>query len=198
MGMEKKIGPGVEALPPPGAARKEVLAQRKDALEEAAETEGANMGTIDPEKLQPDRDVLHELYKTPGFSHFDVSERQPGYEYYWASMKKGGLQIKAMKYHGWELVSGSMPEATEHQHVSGARVIADDVALMRIPRARWEQLQRVKELDRLQKQGLYIPDNAVQLEGCKRAVKIRELGKDPVLNQLLSQESYSVTVKQKV
>ena len=189
----KKVIPiGPEALPPPGAARKEELAKRKDALEEEAEKRGEDMGVIDPSKLEKDEAVLHELHKSGGPDTFEVTQARSGYHYRWVSFRKSGLYVKAAKYHGWELVSGNMPEAIEHLHVSGARVIADDVVLMRIPNKQWVELQEKKRVDNLRKQGLFVS------EGLGQYGRVMELGKDPVLNQLLSREPVSVTIRQRV
>lgn len=144
MAKEKTVEP---QLPPPGDERREVLAQRKDELEERAEKLAAEqeLSRISPKALEPDNDIQARLHL------LQVSNAQPGKVYCWVkcvaqTYTPTGVQRKLAD--GWEVVCGNMPEAIECRQADGTRRIGD-VLLMRIDQARHERLQEKERYKRL-------------------------------------------------
>ena len=117
-----------------GHARREDLAKKAEKLITAAnklleqiEIEGA-----DPEALEVENEVRQAINE---MNEVYVSNAQPEYSYAWIYRDPrnefGGRYVRKMQALGFEVVSGSMPEAREHNHVDNTRVVADCL-LMRI------------------------------------------------------------------
>ena len=132
-------------LPPAGHARDEVLKKRQDQLEEKAETQAAQLqtGTIDPDVLKAERELLNSMDSTM------VTNADPAYHYTWVNFQSyHGWAVKAkLAFRGWEVVNGSMPEASECKQVDGTRKLGD-VLLMRISIDRFNILQALEAEDR--------------------------------------------------
>lgn len=146
---KKVLKVGDDTLPPPGDERREVLAERKDNLEEKAETlaNEQELHAIDPKVMEVDREIAH-FYDPATRSVLNVSNAQPGWVYSWPNcVNQSGIQVTMKKYDGWIVVSGNDPEAREHKREDGLRRIAD-ILLMKIPVERYEKLQRRDELKR--------------------------------------------------
>ena len=138
-------------LPPPGDERREVLRERQDTLEEAAQqiADDRGIGAIDPNAFKIDRE-LAQKFDVGRMSMLTVTNPQPGWEYAWANfVNQAGLQVIAKKALGWIVVSGADPECIEHKGTDGTRRVGD-VLLLKIPEAKKRQLdQRDAELRRL-------------------------------------------------
>jgi hypothetical protein len=122
----------------------EELSRKAEKLIGAANKllEQIEVETADPSKLQIDREVRQALDQ---FNEVYVSNQQPEYAYAWIYRDPyntmGGRYVRQMQALGWEVVQGENPEAKEHRHVDGTRVVSDCL-LMRV------RLDRKMLLDR--------------------------------------------------
>lgn len=134
--------PGTDVLPPPGHARREVLAQRQDKLEESAEQKAAadHAERIDPSQIEVDEEIMRLLAMGSGTDGLAIDKPQPGRHYCWASMRHNGLSIQAKVALGYRAVSGTDPECEMYRQADGTRVIADAI-LMWIPEARYRAIK---------------------------------------------------------
>jgi hypothetical protein len=126
----------------------EILAERKDKLEQAAEelSNEKEHYKIDPNKIKEDREILHDLQ----MGHGEVTKAQPGYCYLWVYYGQQGQQVWAAKALG----TGNDPEARELKEADGTRRLGD-VLLMRITKERYEELKRAEEIRRrMQQEGV--------------------------------------------
>ncbi|MFA5234443.1 MAG: hypothetical protein WC390_08605 [Sulfurimonas sp.] len=128
-------------LPPPGAARNEELAKRTDALQEAIETKMPEMVSLDPSKLEPDRELQYAMQE---FSMHEVSDKLPGWKYTWVYSGQHGTEITMKKTYGWIVVQGNDVEAKELEHVDTTRRLGDCI-LMRIPEAKYKKLMEYED-----------------------------------------------------
>lgn len=132
-------------LPPAGHKRDEELLKRQDQLDEKAETQAAklDMGAIDPDVLKAERELLNSMDSTM------VTDADPNYHYTWVNFQSyHGWAVKSkLAFRGWEVVNGSMPEASECRQVDGTRKLGD-VLLMRIKIDRYNILKALEEEDR--------------------------------------------------
>jgi len=133
-------GPGADALPPPGDARRDDLKARMDNLQQQAEALGADMG------VGPTIEVENEIAQH--YDHLNPPNQDPAFRYCWVYCdpygKVGNQPFMRKKAEGWEAVRASDPDAVglEHaRHVSG-NVIVGDTILMRLPLDRWLTLER--------------------------------------------------------
>jgi len=130
-------------LPDPGHERREALKRRLEKLNaEAAELSAElEVEVVDSSKLEPDREILQHY----NAGDLPVSNRQDGFEYCWVFAdprnNMAGRQVFKKRIQGWEVVSGAMPEASDHKHVDGTRRVGD-VLLMRIRYDRYVKLRR--------------------------------------------------------
>ena len=149
----KQMGPGVEALPPAGHLRDEEIKKRADTLEAQIETLSKDVGAIDPTKLDPKK-VEREVRQVSVMGDVPVPNAQSGYKYRWEyrdpSGKTGGRYMYDRLRQGWERVVGDMPEAREYKAVTGERWVADCL-LMRIPEARYRELEHEDRVKRLRR-----------------------------------------------
>jgi len=134
-------------LPPPGAARQEELARRKDALEEAKETHTPEAYAFDPAKLDLDREIAAHLNR----NELDVTNAQPSRRYCWVFTGQQGKEIMAKKKDGWEPVCGPDPEALELKAVDGTRRLGD-VMLMWVDPRKFAILEAVDQYRRNRQQ----------------------------------------------
>lgn len=185
--VEPKGAAAVAALPDAGAARREELRRRADALAaEAArlETELEAQG-IDPERLKPEaveREVRHAVNDQ---GEVRVSDAQPGYAYSWIFRdpfnRFGGRTVYAMQALGWEVVKHDMPEAKEHKAVTGERWVADCL-LMRCTLDRFIALQLIDRKRRLaQQEGI---SGALIEKAASRGIRVRDVRTDDKLRAL--------------
>lgn len=128
-------------LPDAGDERREVLRERADNLEEAAEALGDDYGAIDPSKLEIENEIAQHFNE---FNELAVSDPQTGYHYSWTYRGRNGFFIKWKQARDWEVVHGAMPECMEHKAVDGTRQIGD-VLLMRIRVEKHRKWQRYDE-----------------------------------------------------
>lgn len=136
----RPIGPGVETLPPPGDARREVLKARAEPLAEAAEAANADVGTIDPRAFEVEPELAQY------FNELEVSDAQPEFEYCWVQSAFHGRYIKYKLTEGWEVVQGDMPEALELRGMAADTTRRlGDVILMRMTKDRYLALRRRRE-----------------------------------------------------
>jgi hypothetical protein len=127
-------------LPAPGYKRDDVLARRKDELEQRAE-EGPEVYGIDPAKIEPDREIL---YRSIDQQMIHVSNRDPNYKYAWVYYGQNGQMIWAKRALGWMPVTGPDPECEEYKEADGTRRIGDTM-LMKIPKERYLELEEMNE-----------------------------------------------------
>ena len=139
-------------LPPPGDARREELKQRADALEERAEKQFGESGSIDPEKLEIDQDIASIL--APNLNILAVTDQQPGWRYKWVYTGQNGVFLSAAKLQGWIVVQGDSPEAEDLKWVDSTRKLADTI-LMKIPEAKYQLIiAKDRQARRLQQEGV--------------------------------------------
>lgn len=127
-------------LPPSGAARDDVLAERTDALEEAAEKRAAalDVGVADPKVFAPDRE-LQNLIRTHNM--LEISKPVTGFEYGWVYTGQHQYFVTQKKSLGWQVVQGDDPECRHAMIKEDTTRRIGDVILMRIPRALFQQLE---------------------------------------------------------
>lgn len=125
-------------LPPPGHARDEELAKRKDKLEEKIEDpETPEVYPMDPKALEEDREIL---YRSIDQQMIEVTNKVDGFVYAWVYYGQNSQQVWAKRALGWRVVTGPDPECIEHKEADGTRRIGDTL-LMRVPYERWVQLE---------------------------------------------------------
>jgi len=129
-------------LPPPGYKRDELMAERKDALDEQIDKtlEDREVHAFDPSKLEKDREILSQLQD----NQLAISNRQPGFEYKWVYFGQSGQMVWQAKADGWEVVSGQMTEAIEHRAADNTRRIGDTL-LMRTPEEHYKEIRAREE-----------------------------------------------------
>jgi hypothetical protein len=156
-------------LPPPGFARDEELARRKDALEERIEDPSTpEIYPVDPGILEEDREILHKSFDQ---QMLEISNKQPGYMYCWTYYGLNGHMVYAKKSLGWRVVTASDPECSEHKEADGTRRIGD-VLLMRIPIERFNQIEE-EQAKRRQAQELGVHSRLSELADKARSHGIK-------------------------
>lgn len=139
---EAAVTPPDASLPPPGAARDDLLKLRHDRLQEAMETSPVEREALDPSRYKPIREVQHMLQESVR-EHKDhpITGALPDYEYCLVRCKEPGSQVRIKETQQvydtkagamvpvWEVVQGDMPEMWERRDVSGYRVIADTLLM---------------------------------------------------------------------
>ena len=134
-------------LPPAGDARREVLAERQDALDEQLEGVGDDVGRIDPKALEVENELAQR------FNELEVSNRDSGYMYGWVYSGQQGRMIRLKITEGWEVVQGDMREAEEMKGIgTDTTRRLGDVILMRIRKDRYVLLQRREAEKRVRQQ----------------------------------------------
>lgn len=134
---------------PAGVARNEAKAIVADELAERAETELAGVNTIDPSKLELDREVAYIYERTDGY---EVKNPVAGYVYCWVREDKPGSQVQWKRAQRvrmpdgdhaalWEVVQSDMPENPDEKDVRGYRKIVDCI-LMRAKAERFRAYQQ--------------------------------------------------------
>jgi len=130
-------------LPPAGYERDEVLAERKDNLEQAAEEVASTLETesINPAKLKVENEIAQHF--DPATTMLQVSNADPCFMYCWTFSGMHGLMITAKQIEGWEVVQGESEEALEHQGIGAdtTRRVGDTL-LMRIPKDKFLVIDR--------------------------------------------------------
>ena len=135
-----------------GFAKREAIKARADKLMAEAETLLADAGIerADPNKIKLEREVAQAIDVHTG--EVFISNVQPGFHYSWVfrdpTGEFAGRYVLKMRALGWEVVSGDMPEAREHLHVDGTRVVADCILM----RCTEELYRKFKEMDRIRRQ----------------------------------------------
>jgi len=160
-----KVGPGVEALPAAGHARRETLRKRAAKLQKVAETmldqTELPIYAADPKKLKEEPEILRHMNQASFM--FDVSNKKPGFVYFWCRDAHYDISVKKAEsrmwlgpnFPGWEIVANcgcaigskhpvgscEFPESRELIDVNGYRSVGD-VKLMRIPLDSYERIQK--------------------------------------------------------
>lgn len=140
--MARRVLPqGDPTLPPPGDARREALRERDDDLAEAAETAGADRGTIDPRAFEPDREILQHWEATA------VPNARPESRYCWVQCGAQwyGRFVNAKRAEGWEIVRPSDDDAPSDVGQADGTCRVGDTLLMRIRADRYIMLARRRE-----------------------------------------------------
>jgi hypothetical protein len=183
------------ALPPAGHQRDEELRRRTDTLQQAAEERADALGAhgFNPDVLAPDREILAD------FDGFEVSSRQPGFEYKWVPfdnpVANKGLMVAQAQTQGWQVVCGDMPEAKEKEIVGGMRKIGDTV-LMRIPIERAEAI-RARERQVYNAQHESAHSSLIEL-GKRRGITVKPIGEvGPWMSQMSARDRGAQAAKQK-
>lgn len=129
-------------LPPAGDARREELKKRTDTLEAQAEVQYANVGTINPDVLKPDREIQGHIAK----SHLEVGTTHPYLKVKWVNyVNQQGTMVWAAKADGWMVATTQdFPEAAELVREDNTIRIGD-VLLMCI---RFDEYQKIQERDK--------------------------------------------------
>jgi len=150
---------GTETLPPPGAARREVLAERADNLAQQAETKYADVGTIPDKLLQPDREIQDHIAK----SHLEIGTNPNSpYMTKWVNFVNVGGQMvwnaksegRNIGISGWKVANAEVfPEAHEMGLVreDGTIRVADTI-LMFMRKDEYFKLQEYYKQKRLRQQ----------------------------------------------
>ncbi len=144
-----------EDLPPPGDARRSVLKQRTDKLEQEAEerAESTERVRIDPKKFEVENEIAQH------FNDMEVTNRLPEYDYSWVFTGLNGIKIRekiSMLPRGWHVVQGDDPECIELKGIGAdtTRRVGDTI-LMRIQKDRHLILkQRNINLRKAQQEGV--------------------------------------------
>jgi len=135
----KTAPPDLEGLPPPGDARREVLRERTETLERAAEELHPDKEALDPSRYRPIREVQAMLQQS--VMDRTITKALPTYEYCLVRYREPGSQVEiketqevydtqaGCKVPVWEVVQGIMPEMAERRDVRGYRVIADTLLM---------------------------------------------------------------------
>jgi len=149
---EQAVNATADPLPPPGFARDEEKRRRAEALRAAADVLDPDHGTVDPSVFDVENEIGQYADAGQGLDGSEVSGALDEYVYHWEQAdihnKWGGVWVTQAKSIGWEVVSGSMPEANERRYVDGTRRWGDTI-LMRIQRERYERLQLADRRRRL-------------------------------------------------
>jgi hypothetical protein len=136
--MDSKAEEQINAnLPPPGAARRDVMAERQDKLEQLAEEQAVDSGSINPKVLEPDREIQREIH----FGGLEVTDQQAGFVYSWACTAANSIMVQRKKVEGWVVVSSREPEAKEYLKEDGTRRIGDTI-LMKITQEKYDALRK--------------------------------------------------------
>jgi len=137
------IPQGDPNLPPPGFERNEELAQREDALQQAAEEHASALETetIDPNRLKIENEIAQNF--DPSSTMLKVSNPDVCFMYCWVYSGAHGLMITQKQIEGWLVVQGEDPEAVEHKGIGAdtTRRVGDTL-LMRIPKDKYLVLER--------------------------------------------------------
>lgn len=184
------------SLPPAGHARDEELRRRTDTLTQAAEERSAALDSnaIDPSMLAPDREILAD------FDGFEVSNRQPGFEYKWVPfdnpIANKGMLVSQAQTQGWQVVCGDMQEAKEKEIVGGMRKIGDTV-LMRAPIEVVERI-RARERQVYAAQHASVHSNLIEL-GKRRGITVKPIGEvgNHVLQAMSARDRGAMAAQQK-
>ena len=154
-------------MPEPGHKRDDELARRKDVLEQRIEEEAPDVYPVNPEALEPDRDILRDLEH----DMLEVTNPDSEYTYCWAYFGMNGQAVVAKKAVGWRVVDSGDKECPEHKESDGTRRIGD-VLLMKIPTTRFIEITKAQERRR-QAQELGVSSNVMALAD-KYGLKVHE------------------------
>lgn len=163
--MARKITPESD-LPPAGYERNEVLAEREDTLQQAAEETASALETerIDPAKLKVENEIAQHF--DPATTMLQVSQADPCFIYCWVFSGMHGLMITQKQIEGWEVVQGESEEALEHKGIGAdtTRRVGDTL-LMRIPKDKFLVLdkRRKQQANRFNQEQTSFSDHAEKL-----------------------------------
>ena len=141
--MKRIVEQGIADLPEPGDARRDVLKERGDALEERAEVQSVDRGRIDPSKLRVENELAQH------FNELEVSNQDLAYVYKWVQAGFYGRFIKAELSKRWEVVQGDAQEAIELKGMGADTTRRlGDVILMRCRKDIYKRLMRQEDAHR--------------------------------------------------
>lgn len=106
---DPKTNPNHIGRYPRGFARDEEARKREDRLAEKIARDSENAGSISPDALKPEREILHHL--DPRTGNWPISNRQPGR--YYIGVHKDNISINNARLRGFQPVQGDDPEAVE-------------------------------------------------------------------------------------
>ena len=133
-----------------GWKRDEQLAQRKDALAQAAEqaSEDRELYAFDPSKFDPEREIQNQL------DELNVDNAQLGWRYFWCYEGQNGRFILLAQRQGWQVVQSNDPEAPSLKDARGYRKIGDTI-LMRTPEANYQKIEAIRDYrNKVREQGV--------------------------------------------
>lgn len=131
------------ALPPAGFMREEVLAKREDELAEKAEKQGDNLGAINPEAFDIDRELAQVILDS---DYMKVTNEQAGRRYKWVCVSSYGRFVTEAKAKGWQPVQGKDPECREYAvGIDSLRQVGDVILMWTSEEnfQKWERIDRV-------------------------------------------------------
>lgn len=165
-GPQTGAAPGTATLPPAGHARNEELKRRTDRLEEQAAHELQNVESIDPTAMEIERELAGH------FNELEVQNADPAFVYKWVNfVSNNGIALRQATAppERWEIVTGTMKEAEDLKAIDGTRKLGD-VLLLRMPRKRYEILEKVRaDKAALQQQGY---ENNLLETGRRHGIKV--------------------------
>lgn len=138
-------GGGVDALPPAGDARRDVLRQRDDQLAEQAEGLSGEGGAIDPRALEVENEI------GAAFNEMDPPHKRADMRYKWVyrapfTRSATGMQsFTQAKAEGWQPVRENDPDGKDMDHCETTPegfIVVGDVILMRLPIERYVRIRR--------------------------------------------------------
>lgn len=138
---------------PEGDAKRDAARWLAAQKVQEAETILADAGIerADPAKLKVENEVGSAIDFQTGdvfVSKADTARFRYAWCYRDPHNEFAGVHVGRMKALGWEIVQGEMPEAWEHRHVDGTRVVADCVLL----RTTLDNYRKLETMDRIKRQ----------------------------------------------
>lgn len=136
-------------LPPPGAARREELSRRSDALAEAAETQAPETGAIPESAFEVDREIRDDIEK----DYMNIGANNPLYKTKWVNyVNVNGQMVWKAKAEGWQVATPDIfPEGRDLAKADNT-IRVGDVLLMYIRIDYYEKLRQAEEERRLRQQ----------------------------------------------
>lgn len=136
-------------LPPLGAARDDLLAQRTDALAEAAETQTPDTGKIPERFLEPDREIQSDIEN----DYMNIGSNNPLYKTCWVNFANlNGQMIWKKKAQGWQVATPEVFPEAEHLCKADNTIRVGDVLLMFIRIDFYQKLIAKEEENRRRQQ----------------------------------------------
>lgn len=160
-----KGGGGLADLPPAGDQRRDVLAERKDQLEEQAAGLNEMGGTVREDVF---RDIDSEIGSA--FNEMDPPHKRPDYRYKWVyrdqHSRNGMHAFTHARAQGWEPVRHNDPDGKDMSHcvttAEGFLVVGDTI-LMRVPMGWYIALRRAERDLNIRRDAAVIPPEMAEV-----------------------------------